>query len=640
MIPRAILRWLPALGLVVAAGCLYPVHERIDNDLCHLECGPIDSQPEAPEPGRTMPPAAAAGEGDVHQAGAQRPAEKGSEPVREPGLQRSVSPEEAARNVPKVPPGLLPGGEPAPFLLPRGQTPEDIAKKLEALRREFRPLPPLGPDPVAVGGPEGRPMTLADLQRLALLTSPQIKQAQAAVEAARGAAYQAGLWPNPNMGFEVDTVGTTGGAGYPGAFVEQLIKTGGKLQLARAVASLDLRNAELALRRAQTDLWTRVRTGYFQVLVARENIRISKSLAQFADQVYDMQLQIALGGEAAGYEPMYLRALTLQSRGSLITARNAYVSSWKQLAAAMGVPAMPLTDLPGRVDVPVPVLDFEKVLDRILRRHTDVLTAENSLQQARLNLQVARVQPIPDVDVRLLVQRDYTGPPFEVSPSVSVSMPVPVWNRNQGGIRQAQANVVQQSEEPHRVRAALTTTLTTAFERYQNNRVLLGYYRNQVLPDLVRVYNGVLARYHAQGPQAGSPLLTDVVVAQGNLVAAVQSYITYLGQMWQAVIDVTDLLQSPDFFQIDGVERECLPPLPDLEKLAPLPCRHPCSPAPGLHQAAPEQPWPLTNPGEQGVKPMPPAEETRRRQTPTLPAPAAAEALGPAIKELRPGQDR
>jgi cobalt-zinc-cadmium efflux system outer membrane protein len=502
------------------------------------------------------------------------------------------------------------------------KTPQEQAKNLAALRREFRPLPPLGPDPVPVPGPEGRPLTLADLQRLALLTSPQIKQAQAAVDAARGAAYQAGLWPNPNMGFEVDTFGTTGGPGYPGAFVDQLIKTAGKLQLARAVASLDLRNAEVALRRAQTDLWTRVRTGYFQVLVARENIRISKSLAQFADRVYEMQLQLALGAEAAGYEPMYLRALTLQTRGSLVMARNAYVSTWKQLAAAMGVPGMPLTELAGRVDLPVPIFEFDKVVQRVLRQHTDVLTAENTLQQARLNLQVARVQPIPDVDVRLLVQRDYTGPPFAVAPSVAVSVPVPVWNRNQGGIRQAQANLVQQSEEPHRVRSALTTTLTTAFERYENNRILLRYYRDQILPDLVRVYNGVLARYHAQGPGAGSPLFTDVVVAQGNLAAGVQSYVTYLGQMWLAVIDVTDLLQTADLFQIDGVPTECPGPVPDLDKLALLPCRHPCSPAPGLYQAAPDQPWPPAGPGEQRAKPMPPADEDagKRRQLP-LPQP-------------------
>jgi cobalt-zinc-cadmium efflux system outer membrane protein len=477
-------------------------------------------------------------------------------------------------------------------------------------------------------------LTLSDLQRLALLSSPAIKQAQAAVEAARGAAYQAGLWPNPTVGFEVDTFGTTGGAGYPGGYVDQLIKTAGKLQLARAVATLDLRNSELALKRAQTDLLTRIRTGYFQVLVARENIRISKTLADFADKVYQTVLiQMKVGRIAAFYEPMYLRALALQTRGNLVIARNAYVSTWKQLAAAMGTLGMPLTELTGRVDMPVPVFEFEKVLDRVLKQHTDVLTAENSLAQARLNVQLARVQPIPDVDVRLLVQRDFTGPPFEIAPSVQVSVPVPVWNRNQGGIRQAQGNLVNMSEEPHRVRNALTTTLTQAFERYQNNRVLLAYYREQILPDLVRVYDGVYLRYINQEANA----FNDVVVAQGNLASAVQSYVTDLGQMWQSVIDVTDLLQTPDFFQLGGVPTESCAAVPDLEKLAPLPCTHPCSPQPGEYQATPPTPWPHAEPRFETPS-MPPADEDARRRPlpPTPPLTADALRAAHAIPVVQP----
>jgi cobalt-zinc-cadmium efflux system outer membrane protein len=297
--------------------------------------------------------------------------------------------------------------------------------------------------------------------------------------------------------------------------------------------------------------------------------------------------------------------LTLQARGSLVQARNAYLSTWKQLAAAMGVPAMPLTELVGRVDMPIPVYEFDKVLERVLARHTDVQTAENSLYQARLNLQLAKVQPIPDVDVYFVLQRDYTSPTFAISPSVRMGIPVPIWNRNQGGIQQAQANLVQMSEEPHRVRTALTATLTQAFERYQNSRILLGYYRDEILPGLVRVYNGILQRYREETPAAAAapgasapPGFNDVVVAEGNLAAAVTTYVTTLGALWQAVVDVTDLLQTNDLFQVNGVPTPTEPvcAVPDLEKPAPLPCGHPCSPLPGLHGKVPDAPWPRVEP--------------------------------------------
>ena len=96
-------------------------------------------------------------------------------------------------------------------------------------------------------------MTLADLQRLAATYSPAIKSAIAAVEAAKGAAKQAGAYPNPNFFFEQDTVGT-GPGGYEGLGFNQVVKSGNKLKLQQAAAMMDLLNARLALRRAQIDV--------------------------------------------------------------------------------------------------------------------------------------------------------------------------------------------------------------------------------------------------------------------------------------------------------------------------------------------------------------------------------------------------
>jgi cobalt-zinc-cadmium efflux system outer membrane protein len=418
----------------------------------------------------------------------------------------------------------------------------------------------------------------------------------------RGAAIQAGLPPNPTIGFEADTFGTTGGAGYQGAFIDQVIKTANKLQLARAVATMDLRNAELALRRAETDLMTRVRGGYFQVLVAQEGMRVNEALVRFTTRVYDIQAKQAVAGEGAGpYEPMYLRVLALQARAALVTARNRYVSAWKQLAAAMGLPGTCPTALLGSVDMPIPVYCHKDVLAHVLAHHTDVRVAENTHLQAKLNLKVAQVTPIPDVELRVLAQRDYTGPPFEIAGSVQVSAPIPIWNRNQGGIMQAQANVVQTSEEPHRLRGALSTTLADAFERYETNRVLLEMYRAQILPDAARVFEGVYRRYQAGTAKLAPDALNlgDVVVAQQTLAGVVGTYLTTLGLMWQAVVDVSDLLQTNDLFHVadQPVPTECLHPVPDLEHLPPVPCCHPCSPLPEAHQKVPDGCWPPALPG-------------------------------------------
>src|SRR5262245_7351399 len=272
-----------ALGLLLAAGCCFPVGEKVDLTVCDLAARPRDLQPLS---AADQAPAPRDADGGVHQASFEQVEEP---PAPKPGGRLTIPPE------------LQPGGPVPPLKLPP-LTPETKEARARALDKLFPPLPPLGEDPDPPPGPEGRPLTLADLQRLGLSNSPLIKQAAANVEAARGAAVQAGLPPNPIVGYQGDTAGTGGGAGYQGSFGQQTIKTGNKLQLARAVAAMDLRNAELALRRAQTDLATKVRGGYFGVLVAQEGVRIQRALVQFTTEVYSLQLdQVRRGGFAAPY---------------------------------------------------------------------------------------------------------------------------------------------------------------------------------------------------------------------------------------------------------------------------------------------------------------------------------------------------
>lgn len=677
MVSRSLTWRFASLGLLLLAGCLYHVREKIDTEVCDLSTRPWDMD-QAPHD-RSMPAAADStipggiSEAEVrkvsHEEVAQAPADTDKPEPKKPDATKPGGSELAQAKLPPslvIPRDLLPPGVEATKLPPVPELPDkmDPAEKKAIRKRILRPyltpLESIGPNPEAVPGPGGKPVTLAQLQQMALSTAPQIRQAVAAVEAARGAALQAGLPPNPTFGYEGDTAGTTGGAGYQGAFIDQVIRTANKLQLARAVATMDLRNAEIALRRAQMDLATRVRQAYFAILVAQENMRIHIALVRFTTAVYEFQFDQVAGGIAAAYEPLYLRMLAQQVRGAIVQARNAYVSAWVQMAAAVGTPGMPRYQLAGTINIPIPVFDYKAVMARVLQNHTDVLSANVSLYQARLSLKQAQVQPIPDVDVRFLLQKDYTGFPFELAHSLQVSMPIPVWNRNQGGIIQAQANLVQQSEEPHRVRTNLTSRLAIAFQAYRDNFALLHLYRDHILPDQVTVYQNVLRRYwntpnlQAIGPApppalpmvATSPLnLGDVVVAQQLLATAVENYISTLGALWQAVVNVTDLMQTPDMFTISAelTALEKLAPIPgEVGVLKPLPCDHPCSPIPKAFQAPPQGSWPQALPYNLGPTrtPLPPTEPAPmpRPVPPDQPAPkppltpaAATSSEGPKL---------
>jgi cobalt-zinc-cadmium efflux system outer membrane protein len=602
--------WTPALALpVLLAGChCFPVEEKIDGAVCAVAAKPTDLEPNVIADQKAYGPRVKAPSPTLPVD--YRPADQ--EPLPEP---REDSPKEKQSGDIKsnpgkipirldVPPELLPGGPLAPVEIPLpGQ---GAAKRKAAFDKLYPALPPLEDEPQPIPGPHGKPLTLADLQRLASANSPLLRQAAANVEAALGAAKQAGLPPNPVIAYEADNVATANTPGFQGGFIEQQFKIPNKLQLARSVAAMDLKNAELAFRKAKTDLSTQVRNGYFAVLVAQESVRLNRSLITFIDNFYQTQVATVRGGGfAAPYEPIYLRALEAQARVNLIQARNRYTSAWKQLAAAMGTPGLPATQLAGSAYLPIPVYNHPEVLAYILSHHTDLATAENTHLQSLFALKLAQVTPIPDVTVHLILQKDYTAPPFNFSPGLQVSMPIPVWDQNQGGIIQAQAKVVNAAEEAGRVRSALTTSLAMAFETYDNNRLILAKYRDEILPDFVRVYRGVFIRYWQASENPGrdtsaTPNFGDVIVAEQNLASALASYLNALTQVWQGAVSVADLLQTDDLFRLDNkpIPTERCDGVPNLDQLPLLPGYHPCSPVPNIHQKVLDPEWPNADTGK------------------------------------------
>jgi len=563
--------WLWPLGLLALCGCELTLRQQIDKEIRDLSaknddsiapCGLVTSLPPPP-PSSDPTPSSDPNEAATVRERQPAPLDRSLTVVAPTGVTEGEVHQAIYEPKDKLPPiqqrlpisRELPGAD-APDI----EVPTDPQERERYFDRLYPLVPPVPPMPPPAPGPEGRPLTLADLQRLGETYSPAIKTALAAVEAAKAAAYQAGMYPNPEIAWEHDTV-ETGPAGYPGGYIEQLIKTGGKLTVQQAAATMDVIAAKLALRKAKADLWTQVRSNYFAVLVAWQSIRYSEALFTFAEYLYEYQItQLRVSKRAAAYEPMQLRPLVLQARFDILQARNKYAAAWRQLAASIGLPDMPPAQLAGSVYMPIPVFDYDAVLAR-LEYHTDVRSALVSVQKSRYNLRLQKLVPLPDVGVRMLVQKDYTTPPNQVAHSAIMYMTVPLWNQNRGGIRQAEWQLAQAAAEPIRVRNDLITTLADAYYRYVTSRQQVEITQQQ-LRDLLRAYKNAWLRNQRE-PEKVS--FSDLWPVQITLEGYVSTYITALGAMWQAAVDVANLLQTEDFFQ--SGQRQVVPSYPVLEDL-------------------------------------------------------------------------
>jgi cobalt-zinc-cadmium efflux system outer membrane protein len=460
-------------------------------------------------------------------------------------------------------PRAIPGAE-----TPLVKLPSEPAERGEAVSRLFPKLPPLPEEPEPLPGPNGHSYTLADLQRIAAANSPALRQAASDVEAARGLMIQARLYPNPTVGYATSPNANNTGSTTLGLFIDQVIKTGGKLNLAGAAAQMNLVTAELALKRARFDLATTIRSDYYTLVVAKETVRVNKALAHFTDEIYRLQADLLGGGFAASHEPAALRSQAFIVRLAYQQAIASYVYAWKQLVADMGLKQLPLSAVDGEVDRLIPYYDYDAILAHVLRNHTDILTARYNVEGARYSLKLAQVTPVPDVDVNGSLWKEHQILPLQNYYQITVGIPFPIWDRNQGNIRAASAALVRAAEGQHAAEVSLTTGLAAAYGTYKANLAAIEYYRGNILPDQVRYYRGVFERRKVDPTAA----FGDLVQAQQVLVADVNAYLGVLGTLWTSVVNVANYLQTDDMYQL-GAPLE-LPQLPDFDALHPWPCPH------------------------------------------------------------------
>ena len=307
------------------------------------------------------------------------------------------------------------------------------------------------------------PGTLREFESLALTSNPSLGEAQARVEALRGKWVQVGLLPNPTAGYAASEVGNEGHSGQQGFYVGQEFVTGGKLRLNRNVTSQEIRRASQRLEAQRQRVLTDVRIGYYDVLIAQRRVELSRELQQSTTEALKMVRASVEAKDVATKSDELQARVENESAAILVqNAEAARTSAWLQLAAVAGNPGMPQSMVSGDVGSELPEVDFEEARARLLAASPEMGAAMAEVNRARWSISQAKAQVVPNVDLQTMRQRDNsTG--YWIT-GIQATVPVPVLNRNQGGIRQAQAELVAAHRAADRVELSLDRRLALTYQ--------------------------------------------------------------------------------------------------------------------------------------------------------------------------------
>jgi cobalt-zinc-cadmium efflux system outer membrane protein len=417
------------------------------------------------------------------------------------------------------------------------------------------------------------PVTLAELEQLALRNNPTSQQAQSAVDAARGRARQAGSFPNPIVGYsaqEVTNYGDVDPRGQYGFFVEQTIPLGGKLKLGREVFDREAQAAETRVDLQRNRILSSVRSAFYAVLAADRRVNVQERLAALAAEAVDITAQLFNVGAAD--RPDYLESQVAARRAQLAlnAARNQAFALRRQLSSVVGQD-LEERPLAGSIDEAIPELERDATVRRLVEESPQMRAGRAEVERTMAVTARARRATFPDLFVRggAAYNREHgvdTRRPIGWEAAVETGISIPLFNRNQGGVLAAQAEETSARADLHRVELSLRARAAAEFATYITSLGAAEAYRMEILPQSEEAYMLYLARYREMG--AAYP---QVLAAQRNLFEVSADYLTAVDAAWRSAIRLQgllagDALEAPDAMSDSGNEAAALVAAPARER--------------------------------------------------------------------------
>jgi cobalt-zinc-cadmium efflux system outer membrane protein len=396
---------------------------------------------------------------------------------------------------------------------------------------------PSGPQSQASVPALPRALGLDDITRLALENNPKLSQAAFAAEAARGKADQAGRYPNPILTVEGQEIGDRTGPGgiWSAPFFSQEIVTARKLKLSRAAASREADQATLRVQSQRFELLTSVRQNYFDVLAVQSRAQILGELVQVAEKTVESTRKLLEARQAARLDLLQMELELERIRAERDAALKEIPAAFRRLAAAAGAPDLPITPLLGTLDTPMPEYDLEIAAKVVREAHPEALAARMGVDKAQLQLRRAQVERVPNITLGAGYMRQNQNQSNDWG--ISVSLPVPLWNRNQGNIRAAHAQVGESVNEIARVENDLVERLAIAHREYAAARQRADRYRSAILPRAKETYELSLQAF-----RGGQFDYLKVLQAQRAMAEANLEFVKALGEAWKAAGAISGLL--------------------------------------------------------------------------------------------------
>lgn len=429
-----------------------------------------------------------------------------------------------------------------------------ITPSRDAARPEPGPLgkefttyqPPLNPTLLSSASSElEAPMDVLTLNQalaLALMRNPELAAFAWEIRAQEARALQAALLPNPELASEFENIGGSGTLqGTDGAEttieLSQLIELAGKRKKRARVAGLERDLAGWDYETKRVDVLTEVRQAFVNVLAAQEQLTLANEIVHLAEDVFKTVSARVRAGKVSPLEEIKARVALASIRIKRERAKGSLETARLQLAATWGHRSADFEKVEGELDEIMPIPPIDDLFSR-LSQNPDIARWDLEIEQRRASVKLEEARRIPDLTLGGGVRR--FNETEDHAFILGLSIPIPLFDRNQGGVLEARIRMTKANEERQASVVRAGTALAEAYRVLSSAYTEVTALKSEVLPGAQTAFEAA-----SEGYRQGKFGFLEVLDAQRTFFEAKGQYLEALAAYHQSRAVVERLIGEP-----------------------------------------------------------------------------------------------
>jgi len=369
----------------------------------------------------------------------------------------------------------------------------------------------------------------------ALQNNPLYKAALSQIEAAAGKRSQASLLPNPKTVFEIENIG---GSGERKGFerteitlgLEQKIELAGKRRIRTEVADFGYKIVQEQALVEALKLLSETEYACIRMAVAKERIWLADNRLQLANQTQKIVQKRV--NEAASPD-MELAKADIEKIEAEIEKHHVeeeYNIARNDLARLLGLENSEDLDINIDLSALPKLIDHQAVLDA-LKSAPQLRSHEFSKMKARSSLDLAKATGVPDPTVGLGVRQFFDND--DTALVATLSFPLPLFDRNQGAIKSAHANVARVNAQARARELSIYQSAKQAWELFYAELDITRHYRDEIIPTARKAYDQA-----DNGYNLGAFEFLDLLDAQRTLNRVQSEYLDNILELYEAKVQI------------------------------------------------------------------------------------------------------